>query len=199
MTARSAFALVAGLFLTAGCDRPAADPPFRRGQQQPRVDLARGTLAIHPAGVGQVLSQTFTPGDTQWLGYVELPVGCGAGVLLNVKIRDGLGGAVLHEANADGLPEVIDGTLQLIQVFDPAASLPGIQLRRGREYAFELSALPGPGATATTCGLASGPAGNSYSGGRGFYQDPINGPSFLPIPAGRTTDDEDLPFISLVR
>ena len=120
-------------------------------------------------------------------------------MLLNVKIRAGLGGAILYEANVAGLPGTVDGTFQLIQVFDPARTSKGIKLREGREYAFELATVPAPGATETSCGLAMGPAANTYPRGRAYYQDPINGPSFLPIPNGAPTDDEDLPFITLVR
>jgi hypothetical protein len=56
-----------------------------------------------------------------------------------------------------------------------------------------LTAEYGPGSTyPAVCGIAASPPGNLYAGGEGYYQDPINGPSFLPI-AG------DLPFIALVR
>lgn len=173
---------------------------FGPGESQPNVDLAVGTYAIFPAGFGQVLAQTFTPRANGWLGYLELPVGCADGVLLNVKIREGLGGAVIYETNVTGLPEVIDGAFQLIQVYDPAVSHRGHKLRKGREYAFELAAFPGPGAVANTCGIARGPAGNTYPRGSGYYQDvTVNGNAFLPIPDGAPNDDEDLPFVTLVR
>jgi hypothetical protein len=172
--------------------------PFLPGEQQPSVDLDRGTLAIYPEMEGQNLTQTFTPPTTQLLGYLQLPVGCVAGVLLNVKIRAGVGGAILYEANRVGLPEVVDGTFQSFQVYDAATSQ-GIKLKRGRAYAIELAAFPGPEAAGTTCGLARGPVGDSYTGGRGFYRDPINGTDWLPLPSGLATDQEDLPFVTLVR
>jgi len=213
MTPRQAFALMASLSVAAGCAEPPlspsadARPPsfamggraFEPGEEQVVVDLSRGTLGISPAGEGEILAQTFTPRSTQWLGYLEIPVGCAVDVLLNIKIREGLGGPVLHEENVAGLPTVVDGTFQLIQVYDRATSHQGIKLRKNREYAFELAAFPAPGAAETTCGIAQGPAGNSYAGGRGYSQDPINGPSFLRLPTGAPTDDEDLPFITLVR
>ncbi len=31
-----------------------------------------------------------------------------------------------------------------------------------------------------------------------LVQDPVNGPSFIPLPTGNPTDDKDLPFITLV-
>jgi len=212
VTQLQAFALIASLSL-AGCAEPPLAPAvgalqpsfavggraYEPGEEQVVTDLTRGSWAIQPAGVGQILAQTFTPGSNQWLGYLEIPVGCPNNVRLNVKIREGLDGPVLYQANIAGLPTVVDGTFQLIQVFDSATSHHGIRLHRNREYAFELAAFPASGAAATTCAISTGPAGSSYARGRGYYQDPINGPSFLPIPAGTPTDDEDLPFVTRVR
>ncbi len=168
--------------------------PFTPGEQQRAVDLARGTLALYPTGAGQNLAQTFTPRANQWLGYLQLPVGCAEGVLLNVKIREGIDGAILYEANVAGLTVVVDGSFQLIQVYDPARTRRGIRLRKRQTYAFELAAFPGPNTTGTTCGIARGPVGDSYSRGDGYYQDPINGPLYYPL-----GDGEDLPFVTLVR
>ncbi len=76
----------------------------------------------------------------------------------------------------------------------------GIRLRKNRTYAIELSAFPGIGTVGNTCGLAPGPVGDSYSRGQGFFEDvPTNGPGFLPLPGGLPTDQEDLPFRTLVR
>ena len=169
--------------------------PFLPGQQQPTVDLSRGfTYAIYPTGVGQNLIQTFTPAANEWLGYVELPVGCTAGVGLEVRIREGIGGPILSDRVVVNLPNVVDGTFQLIQVYNAATDPRGIRIRHGTTYAIELSAVPSGGA-GNSCGIAPGPAGSSYAGGQGWYEDiPINGPGFLPLPNG-----EDLPFITLVR
>jgi hypothetical protein len=120
-------------------------------------------------------------------------------VLLNVKIRDGLNGPILYEMNVLGLPETQEGVFQLLQVYNPDVTKNGIKIKKGHEYAFELAAFPGPTAVSTTCSIAQGPAGDSYGGGRGYYQDPINGPAFLPIPNGSPTDNQDLPFITEVR
>lgn len=172
---------------------------FRRGERQPRVDLERGTLALFPEGQGQNLTQTFTPQRRQRLGFLRLPVGCASGVLLKVRIRDGVGGPILFDSNHSGLPVIVDGSFQLLQVFDPATSR-GIRLRRNHVYAFELSAFPSSGATESTCGLARGPVGDSYRRGQGFFEDvPTNGEGWLPIPNGAPGDQEDLPFITLVR
>lgn len=213
MTTRHTVAVIAGLALATGC----ADPPlapsdvqlrtsiamssraYDPGEQQPMATMD-GTWAIYPADSGQVLAQTFTPRTNGWLGYLELPVGCDAGVLLDVKIRDGLGGPILYEMSVFGLPARVDTTFQLIQVYDPAESAHGIKLRKDHQYAFELSALRSSDAAAgSACAIAKGPAGNSYAGGRGYYWDPINGPNFLALPDGAPTADTDLPFITLVR
>ncbi len=214
MKANSLIALVA-CSLLASCAEPVTGPPvsedlepafarggrpFTPGEQQPTVDLARGfTYAIFPAGVGQILAQTFSPQMNRRLGFIELPVGCSADVLLNVKIREGIGGPILHEVNVAGLPGPVDGDFELIRVFDPATSR-GIMIRKNRTYAFELAAFPAdPTNPSPTCGLAPGPAGNSYDRGQGFFQDPINAPAFFPLPTGVPSDDEDLPFRTLVR
>jgi hypothetical protein len=174
-----------------GPGRPFVTP----GEQQPVVDLGRGTLAIYPELAGQNLTQTFTPRANQVLAFIRLPVGCVAGVVLNVKLRDGVGGPLVWAGDVVGLPQVVDGVFHDIQVGGTA----GIKIRKGRVYAFELASFAGPGAAGTTCGLARGPVGDSYARGRGFYRDPINGPSWLPLPNGLATDQEDLPFVTLVR
>ena len=213
MTPRRAVALIASLSLAAGCADPPLSPSagalppsfsnagrtYEPGEQQVVTDSEHGTWGISPIGMGEILAQTFTPTSNQWLGYLELPVGCTVGVLLNVKIREGIGGAVLYDGNVAGLPTGIDGAFQLIQVFDPTVSHNGIKLHKNDEYAFELAAFPGPDAVETVCAIAKGPTGSSYAGGRGYYQDPVNRPSFLPLPNGASTADEDLPFITLVR
>ena len=209
MKVRRRFALLVSVVVAAGCAEmpvaPSADDlspslaaggrPFTPGEQQ--TVTADGAWGLGPAGTGQNLAQTFTATSNQWLGYLELPVGCADGVLLNVQIRDGLGGAILYEANVAGLSGGVS-TWKLIQVYDAATSR-GIRLRKNQQYSIQLAAFPGPDATENTCGIARGPAGNSYSGGRAYYQDPINGPAFIPLPNGEPTDDEDLPFITLVR
>lgn len=164
--------------------------PFTFGEQQPIVDAAANPLAIYPVGSGQILAQTFTPSKNGLLGYIQLPVSCSPGVLLNIKIRDGLNGPILYDVNVLGLPEIQEGAFQLLQVYDPAV-MKGIKIKKGHEYAFELAAFPGPSAVGTSCSIAQGPAGDSYAGGQGYYQDPINGPAFLPM-------GTDLPFITEV-
>jgi hypothetical protein len=46
----------------------------------------------------------------------------------------------------------------------------------------------------STCGIAAGPTGDSYARGEAYYQDPLNGPLFVPLGEG-----EDLAFVTLVR
>ncbi len=169
------------------------------GEGQGVVDLTRGiTYAIFPEGAGQNLVQTFSPTRKHRIFFLELPVGCSPGVLLNVRLRQGIGGPILFEGNAV-VPGPVDGTFQTIQVADVVTSH-GIKLKKNRTYAIELNAFPGVGAADTTCGIAPGPVGDSYSRGQGFYEDvPANGSGFLPLPNGAPTDQEDLPFRTLVR
>jgi hypothetical protein len=190
--ASSASVIAATLSMGLAFQPPPAEAqgPFIPGEQQPVVDMKRRPLAIYAPGEGQVLAQTFTAPTDQWLGYLNLPVGCAEGVSLSVKIRLGIGGVVLSEGIAARLPAVVDGTFVTLQVHNRAIAPRGIRLKRGRTYAFELTVLPGSGGT-RTCGIARGPALDSYARGTGYYQDPINGPDFLDM-------GEDLPFVTLV-
>ena len=205
--------IMASISLAAACSEPPSAPlpgalepflaggipPYTPGEQQPSVDLTRGAWAIYPDGVGQTLAQTFKPSDDQRIGYLELPVVCTPGTLLNLKIRNA-GRDLLFEANISGLPEVIDGSFQLVQVFDPGVTPYGLLLRQDRNYGFELAAVPGPGSpTPATCGIAQGPIGNTYRRGRSYSRDLSGGPApYRPLPNGLPTDQEDLPFITLV-
>jgi hypothetical protein len=135
---------VAALSLAASVS-PSFAQVFTPGEQQRAVDLTRGTLALYPTGAGQSLAQTFTPRTNQRLGYLQLPVGCSEGVLLNVKIREGLEGPILYEVNVAGLPVVVDGSFFPIQVPGPK----GILLRGKTTYAVELALLPASGAERT--------------------------------------------------
>jgi len=173
--------------------------PFDVLEEQPVAD-ANLPLALYPEGEGQNLVQTFSVDKNRWeMGYMELPVGCASGVLLQFRIREGIDGPVLYAANVIGLPEVVDGTFQLLQTYDPFGDGP-IRLRKNTEYAIELASFPGEGATETTCGMASGPAGDSYAGGQGFYRDPVNSPTdWLPLTSGAPDDQHDLPFAVLGR
>lgn len=206
MSAQRVAASLAVALILAACNETPTDPtpsyavggaPYVVTEEQSSVDLSRGTYAIFAPGEGQILAQTFTPQTNQWLGFIELPVGCEAGALLNVKIRDGIGGAILSEGNTV-VPVEVDGTFQLIQVFDPRHSH-GIRLRKNREYAIELSAFSSTTTPGMACGIAPGPVGDSYAGGGAYYQDPVNGPSFVPLPTGDVADQEDLPFRTLAR
>ena len=210
MTAPRTLALFSLLVVGAACaeatSAPAiassapltAEKPYLPGERQPDV-LGSGALAIHQQGVGQILAQTFTPQSNQLLGYIELPVTCSENVDLVVKVTEGLNGPVLHEVFVFGLTGSVQDPPRLIQLFDPAGRGKGIRLKKGTEYAFVLSSFPLPGATGTTCGIAKGPVGDSYAEGRAYYQDPVNGPTFLPLPNGQPTDEQDLPFTTFIR
>lgn len=206
MSRIAAVAVLCSLNILAACAEMPAEPvmpaggpafvTYAPGEQQPNVDLSRGTWGIFPEKEGQIVAQTFTPVNSGSLGYIQLPVGCAPGVLLNVKVRQGLGGRLMFEGNARGLPEHVDGSFLDIQVHDPLKS-DGLELEAGRTYAFELAAIPEADATDRTCGIAKGPAGNSYNGGRSYFKEPRMA-DFLPLPNGSEKDDEDLPFITLM-
>jgi len=161
-------------------------------EQQPTVDLTRGfTYAIFPEGAGQILAQTFTPSRKVRLTHIRIPVGCETGVNLRIRIRRGLGGPILSQVPVRHLPTVVDGTFQTIPLVDLTTSH-GVKVKKNTTYVFELSTLPVGGGIGT-CGIAPGPAGDSYAGGAGFFEDvPTNGPGFLPLspPVG-----EDLAFV----
>lgn len=171
---------------------------YTPGEQQLIMD-ASNAVGISEAGAGQILAQTFTPRASGWLGYLQLPVACLGSTRLNVKIREGLGGPILYQVSVAGLPNTLSNTVSLIQLYDPATMGRGIRLRKGTPYAFELAAVGGsPTDFAAVCGIAKGPDGDSYGGGRSYFLDPLVA-TWLPRPTGSPTDDEDLPFITLVR
>ncbi len=174
--------------------------PFLPRDQQP-IAVPGNTWALYPAGEGQHLAQTFTPDRGGWLGYFMLPIGCTEGVLLNIKLREGLNGPIIAEVNVADLPTVVDNSFQLIQIWNPASHPLGIRVNAGVTYAIELAAFPAtPEQENRTCGMSKGPEEDSYVGGRGYYKDTTNpAATFIPLPDGNPTSDSDLPFITLVR
>lgn len=208
MTRRQCIPTLAILTFLVGCSEVPVAPirdmepslsmggAYVPGEQQPVLDAPGVTWAIQPEGAGQNLSQTFTPTENQRLGYLELPVRCAAGALLNIKIRDGLGGAILYESNHVGPTGGPAGPMELFQVFNPAVSS-GIKLKRDVTYAFELASVPS--GTGVTCGIARGPGVSSYAGGVLYARDLSISPTWAPISRTSGPGDEDLPFITLVR
>ncbi len=202
----SAVARAALLFLLPACAEPVAVPDsapnlapkmskYVQEESQPLADSTR-VLAIYPSGVGQNLRQTFRPTRNQTLGFIWLPVACAPGVSLVVAVRDSVG-TVLTTSSTAGLSGNV-GEFRLLQLFNAPGST-GVRLMRDQQYSFELTSQALPGNPETTCGIASGPRGDSYPRGRGFFSDPINGPAFFPLPNGAPTDQEDLPFRTLSR
>lgn len=209
MTRRLSIPAIAALTFLIGCaEPPLASIPdiqpslsmggaYSPGEQQTVLEAPGTTWAIYPQGVGQNLAQTFTPTENQWLGYLNLWVVCANAVYLNIKIRKGLGGAILHENR-----HLIGGSSPfavVFQVFDPAIMPHGIKLKKDSTYAFELAAVPTPGFPETTCGIARGPGVSSYAGGVLYAREPGFSPNWAPISRTSGPGDEDLPFITLVR
>ena len=215
MSRHQSIPVVAALTFLVGCAEPPAAPltnldldatltmggAYLPGQQQPLIEggTPLANYLIRPEGAGQNLAQTFTPSENQWLGYLELPVGCEPGVFLNIRIRKGLEGTILSESNYGGLTGVPPGSFQLFQVFNPAIFKNGIKLAKDATYAFELTAVLAPGATGVACSIARGPAGDSYSGGVAYAREPGFSPIWAPLSRTGGPGDEDLPFITLVR
>lgn len=186
--------LLAPVEAIAPADARVFGRPYTVDQENAKLDLGRGTLAIfaNPTA-GQIVRQTFVAGRTGMLGYLDLPVGCAPGVLLNVRITDAEGARVAYEVNVV-VPEIVDGTITTVQLFDPEKGRPGIPIVRGRRYGFELRAFaaePEP-LLGTTCGIAREVEANNYARGSLFTQEGA-GASWLARP------DEDLVFRTLVR
>jgi len=175
--------------------RPLARP-YTVDQQNSKLDLGRGTLAIFAdPSAGQIVRQTFVAGRTGMLGYLDLPVGCAPGVLLNVRVTDAEGSRVAYEVNVV-VPQIVDGSITTVQLFDPAKGRPGIPIVRGRRYGFELRAFAAvgePQPLGVTCGIAREVEGNNYARGSLFTQDGAGTTTWLARP------EEDLAFRTLVR
>ena len=73
-----------------------------------------------------------------------------------------------------------------------------VALAAGSSYALVLSSAPLSGAAETTCSVIRGPAGDSYAGGQGFYNNPGFLPYWIPLPDGAPTSSQDLPLHLLV-
>jgi hypothetical protein len=165
--------------------------PYTVDQANTRATRKFSEAIFANPSVGQIVRQTVTQGRTGLLGYLELPVICTPGTLLNVRITDARGTRILYEANA-ALTSSSTAEVSTIQLFDPAVSA-GISLIRGQVWAFELRAFPtSGGASGGTCGIAREAIPNSYPRGSLFTQEGAGVTTWLARPA-------DLVFRTLVR
>jgi hypothetical protein len=169
-------------------------------QEQPLVDPGLTPFALYPldpdpAVFGpfkQNLAQTFTPSADVQLRYLYLPIACAEGVLARIQIRaGGPDGAVIWDRNYNLDKVVADGAFLNPQIYG------GLDLTGGETYAIVLSAMP-TGSGETTCSIVSAPAGDTYTGGQAFVNNPGVSPYWVPfstVPGG----PDDLPFRTLVR
>jgi len=181
-------ALLLGVALAAPA--LAGPPALQVDQQQPAIDAGEVTLAIGGPDRGQKLAQTFTVGLDGRLAGVGLPIGCADGRLdLQIQGVTATGepdGVALVERSyaATTLPEIVPATFVEL-------SLPRrLRVAVGDTLALVLANESG------TCGVASSPDGDSYPGGRAWFDSPPNDPGWIPNAPLRPEDD--LPFQTIV-
>jgi hypothetical protein len=169
--------------------------------EQPVTDVTVSPLALYPLDAApgvfdpykENVAQTFAATADATLRYVSLPVACASNVLLHLEVRaGGPDGAVLNAGSYDLGHYFADGTFIQFQMTPP------VPLAAGSSYALVLSSAPLSGAAETTCSVIRGPAGDSYAGGQGFYNNPGFLPYWIPLPDGAPTSSVDLPFQLLV-
>lgn len=167
----------------------ALPPELLVDQQQPVIDASKPTMAV--GGVSeQKLAQTFTVGLDGRLAGVRFAIGCADGVL-DVEIQgvaptgepDGVV-LVRTSIRAGRLPDVVPATFEELR-------LP----RRLRVAPGDLLAVVLSNATGT-CGVASGPDGDAYPGGRAYFDARPNPPGWLPL--FPLSPEDDLPFQTVV-
>lgn len=187
---RLGIALLLGTALLGAAAPVVGQPPsLQVDQEQPAIDAGETTLAIGGASE-QKLAQTFTVGLAGRLAEVRLPIGCEDG-RLDVEIQgttatgepDG-GVLVRRSFRAEALPGVVPAT------FVPLSLPRRLTVAPGEVLAVVLSNETG------TCGVASGPDGDSYPGGHAWYDARPNPPGWLPLAPGSAEDD--LPFQTVV-
>jgi len=187
---RPGIAVLLGIALLAATSPAAAQPPsLQIDQEQPAIDAGELTLAIGGESE-QKLAQTFTVGLAGRLAEVRFPIGCGSG-RLEVEIQGTTAtgepdGSVLvrRSFRADALPGVVPATFV-------AFSLPRrLEVAPGDVLAIVLSNATG------SCGVASGPDGDSYPAGRAWFDARPNPPGWVPLSPGSAEDD--LPFQTVV-
>ena len=157
-------------------------------QMQPLIDNTVGGLAIGGPSQ-QKLAQTVTVAHAGRLRGVFLPIGCDSGRLL-VEIRN---------VNPSGEPGSLVLARQRFPAEDVAVIGPvfryfkfedsDLSFMAGNHFAIVLRNPTG------SCGIFRGPAGNSYTGGAGFFDALPNAPGWLPL----SGPDLDLPFMTVMK
>lgn len=136
---------------------------------QPVIITSSPTHAIGGSSE-QKLGQTFTINYDATLTGVFLPLDCSSGEL-SVEIRnlDGsMPGATVISSNAFPADSLVTG-VSVFKLF----SLPASAVSSGDQLALVLSNETG------TCGMSSGPIGDPYTFGEGFYDARPNAPGWV--------------------
>ncbi len=174
--------LVSGPFAEAAGEKIAAD------QMQPIVEPTIGAQVIGGESQ-QKLAQTLTVGLNGRLLGLLLPIACNSGVLV-IEIReldgDEPGDTVIgrREVPANRIPQ----PGQVFHFFSIGWPLP---FAAGDRVAVVLQNPTG------SCAIFSGPEGDSYAGGQGFFEALPNPPVWVPFFGTGTS--LDLPFMALMR
>jgi hypothetical protein len=163
-------------------------------QQQPAIDPSANTLAIdNNPNSQQKLAQSFTVGVDGRLREIQIPVGCASGRLwleiVDLDSSGAPGSTVLKSSvvNANRLNQTIGGAGTAFLAIQIRGRL---DVRRGQKLAFILRNDKG------SCGMANGPAGDTYSGGEAFYDARPNPPGWIRPSPGSALD---YPFKTIIR
>jgi hypothetical protein len=162
-------------------------------QEQPVVSAAGGLAISGPSE--QKLAQVYTAGRSGFLDRIELPIGCSEGPgMLHVAIHE-----VAPGGSLPGTPVGRHSRTGPFAARDAAGdpvfrSIPfgGVRQRTGDLYAIVVTADPD-----LECSWLSGPGGDPYPGGDGWFDARPNRPGWIELAFG-PDDPADLPFRTFV-
>ncbi|MGZ5492798.1 MAG: hypothetical protein ACXW3E_04630 [Thermoanaerobaculia bacterium] len=148
---------------------------------QPIIDQEQAVLSTTVLAVGgsseEKLAQVFTAGRSGYLTRVTVPIGCTTGAIFNAAIEEAGGGApsgfIVASETIPGaaFPPPV-GSFRIIEFCKPAFIV------KGKQYALTLQVL---NPTTDSCGVVVGPAGDSYTGGVGYFDALPNPPGWIPM------------------
>ncbi|MGZ8812353.1 MAG: hypothetical protein ACXW29_14535 [Thermoanaerobaculia bacterium] len=146
---------------------------------QPIIDQEQAVLSTTVLAVGgsseEKLAQVFTAGRSGYLTRVTVPIGCTTGAIFNAAIEEAGGGApsgfIVASETIPGaaFPPPV-GSFRIIEFCKPAFIV------KGKQYALTLQVL---NPTTDSCGVVVGPAGDSYTGGVGYFDALPNPPGWI--------------------
>lgn len=159
-------------------------------QRQPVIDSNQSLAIGGPSE--EKLAQVITAGASGRLAEIWLPVGCASGQLdLEIQGVDGSGlpdGNVLHRmpVPAATLPSVLPAVFQQFRLARR------LHFDAGDRFAVVLINETG------SCGISPGPAGDSYAGGKAYFDARPNQPGWIELFLSGETDPRDLSFQTVV-